>query len=344
MSIDAEKKLKTCILCSHLNSADAAICAKCGAPLPSETTVKIPPEVMVAAGVEAPPPTITPQAGVLAFYIPGHEKSLQIPVKEKLVVGRGVPEAVPDIDLNSYNAAQAGVSRRHVILYVTDGAVSVEDQGSANGTWLNENRLEPQKIYPIHNGDLMRLGHLLMFVYFKPVIKLDESSLSLRDRTHTLYHGFTAGFLGDRLQAFFSALTNLERLADEVLEQPPGEVYMKHITFDSNQREIELKLIGASRVVEFLQSSFLSWQKQQNGSAPLPAGTVRLDTKGLPAEPPPMPPPKTGQTDPGVSLLAKAFLDKVAPEVAEKDKEKYYTKAKVHLESIVATSLEIAPK
>ena len=67
---------------------------------------------------------------------------------------------VPDIDLNAYNALEKGVSRRHAVLLNYRNTLHVMDLGSVNGTLLNEDRLQPDKPYPLREGDKVCLGSL----------------------------------------------------------------------------------------------------------------------------------------------------------------------------------------
>jgi pSer/pThr/pTyr-binding forkhead associated (FHA) protein len=67
---------------------------------------------------------------------------------------------VPDIDLASFAALDKGVSRRHAALVAYRDAVHVVDLASVNGTFINQERLAPDKPYPLHEGDELRLGTL----------------------------------------------------------------------------------------------------------------------------------------------------------------------------------------
>jgi pSer/pThr/pTyr-binding forkhead associated (FHA) protein len=58
-----------------------------------------------------------------------------------------------------------GVSRQHAAIRYTDSTFTIEDLKSSNGTWVNENRLEPNQPRVLRNGDVIRLGQLIIFVY-----------------------------------------------------------------------------------------------------------------------------------------------------------------------------------
>ncbi len=62
----------------------------------------------------------------------------------------------------SYLSAHRTVSRRHARL-TYDGTWKIEDTGSANGTWVNEHKLEPGELCPLKTGDRVALSHSCIF-------------------------------------------------------------------------------------------------------------------------------------------------------------------------------------
>ena len=67
---------------------------------------------------------------------------------------------MPDIDLTPYNAYANGVSRLHIVIKRSANAVSVTDLGSSNGTYVNSQRIDPNREYPLAHGDILSLGKL----------------------------------------------------------------------------------------------------------------------------------------------------------------------------------------
>jgi pSer/pThr/pTyr-binding forkhead associated (FHA) protein len=87
----------------------------------------------------------------------------------KLTIGRLDPDTgeAPVIDLNDYKAVEKGVSRRHAAIIRRDtGSLSLVDQDSDNGTFLNGQKLVPNQPRILRDGDEIRLGHLLLYVRF----------------------------------------------------------------------------------------------------------------------------------------------------------------------------------
>ena len=73
----------------------------------------------------------------------------------------------PDIDLTPYGAQDMGVSRIHAKLLRGDQVLSITDLSSANGTYLNGNKLMPDDPRVVRDGDRIQLGKLIIHVYFK---------------------------------------------------------------------------------------------------------------------------------------------------------------------------------
>ncbi len=79
---------------------------------------------------------------------PGHTSGMEYEVGEGAVLGRG--------DQAEIRLEDPFASSRHARLVRQGGAVVLEDMGSTNGTYLNEELLSgPQ---PLHPGDRVRIG------------------------------------------------------------------------------------------------------------------------------------------------------------------------------------------
>ena len=75
-------------------------------------------------------------------------------IEAGLTIGReGCDVVLPDPE----------VSRRHAVMRVLDsGAVAIEDLGSTNGTYVNDERAEGAT--PVNPGDIVRFGNTLWHV------------------------------------------------------------------------------------------------------------------------------------------------------------------------------------
>lgn len=101
-----------------------------------------------------------PRPWRISLHILQKENRLIFNMSNPMVVGRRVPEmnSFPDIDLGPYNAEELGVSRQHLTLKLDGERIIAMDNGSANGTLLNGERMKPREDYPIRHGDEISLG------------------------------------------------------------------------------------------------------------------------------------------------------------------------------------------
>jgi hypothetical protein len=74
---------------------------------------------------------------------------------------------LPDIDMEPFEGFEAGVSRLHARIRVSDNEVSLVDLGSSNGTRLNNENLMPNQPQPLKHKDLIRLGRMSLQVLIR---------------------------------------------------------------------------------------------------------------------------------------------------------------------------------
>jgi len=108
----------------------------------------------------------SPQALRFTLLETGREVSL--PVSPEICLGRldAAHGVFPDLDLTPDGGLVAGVSRRHAKICYQDGRFFLEDVGSANGTFVNGERLTPYLPYPLQAGDELRVGQVRLVVGF----------------------------------------------------------------------------------------------------------------------------------------------------------------------------------
>jgi CheY-like chemotaxis protein len=118
---------------------------------------------------------------VLEFRVVGTASTIQTQLKDVMVLGREDPDhnVFPEIDLGPYHAYTQGVSRRHAVILVRDGRITIKDLGSTNGTRLNDYDLLPEQEYRLRHGDELILGQLKLQVLFAVVpARQDEEPLA----------------------------------------------------------------------------------------------------------------------------------------------------------------------
>jgi FHA domain len=86
-------------------------------------------------------------ARLVVESVPGHDRGMEYDVEDGATLGRG------DVEIHLEDPF---ASTRHARLVRQGGAVVLEDLGSTNGTYLNEELLEGPR--PLHPGDRIRIG------------------------------------------------------------------------------------------------------------------------------------------------------------------------------------------
>ena len=112
------------------------------APIPADATGMHPASVLGSADVADRAPRLVVERA------PGHDSGMIYDLDGDLLLGRG--DRV-DIRLDDPFA-----SSRHARIYEQGNIVVIEDLGSTNGTYLNEELLETPR--PLHPGDRVRIG------------------------------------------------------------------------------------------------------------------------------------------------------------------------------------------
>jgi hypothetical protein len=89
----------------------------------------------------------------------------------EVIIGRSTKGSVlaPDIDLTNKQASDLGVSRLHLSIRfdAEHQAVLVSDLGSANGSFINGQRMMPKEVRVLRHGDELRLGKLVLLASFR---------------------------------------------------------------------------------------------------------------------------------------------------------------------------------
>jgi DNA-binding NtrC family response regulator len=83
-------------------------------------------------------------------------ESYRVPAGRVVVLGRG---GKADVDIGD-----ASISRRHALIYNSSAVPQLVDMRSANGTWVGDKRLEPEKGVAVRPGDVIRLGSVRMVI------------------------------------------------------------------------------------------------------------------------------------------------------------------------------------
>ncbi|MBZ0275005.1 MAG: FHA domain-containing protein [Anaerolineae bacterium] len=171
-----------CPYCGHQNRSGVLYCDDCGHSLVDKSS-----ETLSGPDLnETTSPLILPSRGNL-FDADIHRQSDPFPPNGALVIHvRDADEPIAlipgerttfgrydsrnphhvDVDLTPYGAFKMGVSRIHATIHRESDRLTLVDGGSANGTFLNGFGLIPHTPIPLCNGDEIRMGNLIMHIYF----------------------------------------------------------------------------------------------------------------------------------------------------------------------------------
>jgi hypothetical protein len=91
-------------------------------------------------------------------------RRINLSLATPLLIGRqdAARGLYPELDLNHDGGYDSGVSRRHARIMLMEATTYVEDLDSANGSFINDQRLQPRTSYRLQPGDELRLGSLIL--------------------------------------------------------------------------------------------------------------------------------------------------------------------------------------
>ncbi len=155
-----------CNNCGHKNHEGSLFCDNCGVGIESfelgTTTLNDSEELK--AGSDS-----LSDDSIIFLHIQDKPDPITIQIHEQIVLGRegGGNGNVAHLNLDTFGAAEAGVSRRHALLHRKVNHLYIEDLGSTNFTYINDQRLPVGRQFKLSDGDSVRLGHLNIRVFFK---------------------------------------------------------------------------------------------------------------------------------------------------------------------------------
>jgi pSer/pThr/pTyr-binding forkhead associated (FHA) protein len=155
------------------NASDAAVCRHCNAPLShvtggSPTTRRVEKNIVLTGGIsEKITETISPPPEGMLFFLLNRSEPIGLCVEKEFILGRSkVSESGPVFDLSEFDAYAMGVSRNHASVKAAEGKYILTDLNSANGTWIDGERILPSKPHDLSSGSALQLGRLKLIVIF----------------------------------------------------------------------------------------------------------------------------------------------------------------------------------
>lgn len=181
-----EKSLDTiekfCPVCKNKNDRNAIVCIHCGAQM-EENLTGMAGTTRNTGGLFIDstriPETIIDNKMIpvdgIAIYAAGTLKPLYLRIKNEFVIGRKAEETSENfLDLSELDGFNMGLSRRHAMIRRGETGLEIMDLSSTNGTWMNDERLAPNKPYPLKNGAQLRLGRLRLLVVHHSVPEVSK--------------------------------------------------------------------------------------------------------------------------------------------------------------------------
>jgi uncharacterized Zn finger protein (UPF0148 family) len=167
--------MQRCPNCNAEQFDGTIFCTECGAGMQTSSRRETTTALNKAGGsghlsnVVEDVAAITPVAsktGVrqIVLVVINSGRRIEVDANDQILVGRKdhAHGIFPDIDLGLDGGYDAGVSRKHAIIGVRDGGCVLEDLDSANGTFINGRRLDPQTPTVLHSGDEVKFGTLIL--------------------------------------------------------------------------------------------------------------------------------------------------------------------------------------
>lgn len=179
-----EIREKFCPVCKNKNERSAIVCIHCGAlfehdrqdsaattrnaEVPDEISAKI-----LDAPIES---ALIPDDGI-AVYAAGTSKPVYLRFDRELIFGRKSDDMLdkPLLDLTDLGGYQTGISRQHAMIRRTESGYEIVDLASTNGSWLNDERLTPNKPYPLPSGSQLRFGRMRLLILYHASFKKKKS-------------------------------------------------------------------------------------------------------------------------------------------------------------------------
>ena len=135
-----------------------------GAPPAPEPSAGAPPAASAAASV--------PRFKAKFEVVRGGRKGQEFPIEDgNSFIGRWDPEtgSFPEVDLEQ-DDPEAKISRKHALVRIENGKITVEDIGSLNGTYVNRQpRLQPGTPVEIKSGDEIIIGKTFLKLVVEPI-------------------------------------------------------------------------------------------------------------------------------------------------------------------------------
>ncbi len=166
-----------CPSCGRKHRPGTLFCSECGVYLPTGgplRTEPLPEEELPISRANPWASEPVEEAGEIApvslcIKVLSTDRQIQLPATAEVHIGRldAAHGIFPDLDLTPDGGLDGGVSRRHCKIHRRGSSYLVEDVGSANGTFLDGQRLTPYLPHVLKDGDALQLGRIELEVIIR---------------------------------------------------------------------------------------------------------------------------------------------------------------------------------
>jgi pSer/pThr/pTyr-binding forkhead associated (FHA) protein len=277
--------IRICPSCDRDNLPDAALCVYCGAAL-GTTTVIVPDKPLGVTRTNYLSQIIRLHDDALILLIATQDQPVVLKGDGKFSIGRPIEnEYPPTLDMTRYGGHMLGVSRRHATIQRTADGYMIEDLGSANGTFINEKRIPAHQPYTLRNGDLIRLGQLILFAYFaafreKRSATITEQTIWLVEKREAKTHsGLTVQGLVSQILPYLNAIATLQHIIDDLTGRSTAEMEISQIGIEKNSGSIKINFMNCPDSVQLIQDKLNALrQKVATGFKPNQTEASMLDS------------------------------------------------------------------
>lgn len=349
--IQRDVKRMVCQACNFQNAPGSVCCSHCGVAL-TETTVLVPEKPLDMTRTNYLGLMTKLYNDALVLLISAQDQMVVLKGQQPVTLGRYQEnEPPPTIDMTVYGGHHLGVSRRHVTITPHAEGYTLEDLGSANGTFVNERRLTPNQPYTLRNGDLVRVGQLLMFIYFTPHSQRGahpvEQNVTLIEKAggKTIQEKLTLARLTRKVLPYLDALAELQAVVNEVMDRPMFDMTISNLKIDQSDGVITVTLLNYPDAVRLVQKRIVPWRQARTEAMlslllDIPADDETTE-RILPAF------ISMDSDVPSQEVLyichdlASSILNEIAPDLADDAREKAIEKLLLPLYTLAVSRLEI---
>ncbi len=155
-----------CPVCHTLHHAEASYCPVCSSPNPRLNATEMLKITNNQGYIINVGESTFDYKHMLRLHLVEADKKIEVNFDKYLMLGRESLDHEPHLNFENQGGRDAGISRRHARLIRHPFSLICQDLNSTNGTFINGERLEPNKPALLRDGDELTLGTMKIRVNF----------------------------------------------------------------------------------------------------------------------------------------------------------------------------------